>query len=284
MKILLVLAALIVLIGGGLRLLMRGPWSLRAEYERAVAQGLERATAQPVLTKADVAPLPAAVQRYLRLTGAVGHPRVVNFRARMHGRFRSGPDARWMAFTAQQVNTFDQPTRLFYMRASMLGVPVVGLHRYVGPSATMLVKAAGLVTVADARGPEADQAETVTLFNDMCFFAPATLASPSIRWGENDDHTVHATFTNAGHTIAAVLSFDDRGALTDFVSDDRFMSSPDGRTFTRTRWSTPIAAYRAFGPHLLAASGEARWHPAQGEFAYMEFIIDTVDYNVSSGR
>jgi hypothetical protein len=52
------------------------------------------------------------------------------------------------------------------------------LHR--GTSATMTVKAAALVRVVQVSGSEMDQGETVTMFNDMCVLAPATLIDPAI--------------------------------------------------------------------------------------------------------
>ena len=77
----------------------------------------------------------------------VGQPRVRNFRARMHGRIRSSPDARWITLAAEQHNFVDAPARLFYLTGSMLMIPVQGYHRYVGPTATMDIKAAALVPV-----------------------------------------------------------------------------------------------------------------------------------------
>lgn len=275
-------AAAVVLVAVAALLVISRKQSLRAAYAREVARALAPTAPPPALTEADLAPLPPAVQRYLRLSGAVGRPRVVNVRARMHGRIRGGPGARWMAFRAEQVNTCGAPSRLFFMQASLFGVPVAALHRYVGPRATMVVRAASLVTVADARGPEMDQAETVTLFNDMCFLAPASLVDPAIRWGEGDDRSVRATYANGGHTIGAVLRFDEQGELVDFVSDDRFRTSADGKTFTRTRWSTPAAGYRSFGEHRLLAGGAARWHAPEGEFAYIEIQMDDVEYNVAA--
>ena len=94
----------------------------------------------------------------------------------------------------------------------------------------MQVKAAALVPVVDASGPEMDQSETVTLFNDMCLFAPASLVDPAIAWEPIDRTTARAAFSNAGHTIRAELSFNDAGELIDFRSDDRYQVSPDGKS------------------------------------------------------
>jgi hypothetical protein len=54
----------------------------------------------------------------------------------------------------------------------------------------------------------------------------------------------------------------------------------DARGFNRWRFSTPVWEYRAFGAHRLAARGEARWHPPAGEYAYGEFEMLDVTYNV----
>ena len=274
------IANAILLVGVVLGFLSQGPSSFRAEYDRAVERELGRVADTSVITDPDLAHLPVVVQNYLRTAGAVGQPRVQNFRARFRGQIRSGAKARWMTFTADQLNSFDEPSRLFLMEASMFGVPFQALHIYLGPSATMRVKVASLVQVADAKGPEMDRAETVTLLNDMCVLAPGALITPRIRWEEVDSRTVRAFFTNAGHTISAELSFNESCELTNFWSDDRLQSSSDGKAFMRTRWSTPLVDYRAFGPHRVSAHGEARWHPADGEFAYGRFELEEIEYNV----
>lgn len=271
---------LIVLAATAFGFLTQGPMSLRAEYDRDAARGLARSVEERPIADADLAHLPEPVQRYLRAIGVVGLPRVHNFYARMHGRIRSGRDARWMPFSAEQYNFVDEPARLFYMNASMYQVPVHGYHRYVGSSATMRVKAAGLMRVVDAAGEEMNRAETVTMFNDMCVLAPATLIDPAIVWEPVDGRTARAAFTNAGLTIRAELSFNHAGELVDFQSDDRYQTASDGSAVRRMRWSTPIQAHRAFGAVRLASRGEGRWHEPEGEYAYIELTIDEVRYNV----
>jgi hypothetical protein len=276
------IANLIVLTGVVFGFLAHGPFSLRAAYERDVDNALvDRARTNPV-TDADLSHLPPPVQRYLRAAGVIGQPRVRNFRVRMHGRIRNGPADRWMPLSAEQYNFVDRPARFFYLKASMLTIPVQGYHRYGGSSATMIVKAAALVPVVDVAGPEMDQSETVTMFNDMCFIAPATLIDRAIVWEPTDDRTVRARFTNAGHTIRAELSFNEAGELTNFWSDDRYRASADGKSVERLRWSTPLRSYRSFGRIRLASGGEARWHERDREYAYVELALDDVRYNVES--
>jgi len=126
-----------------------------------------------------------------------------------------------------------------------------------------------------------DRSEAVTLFNDMCLLAPGTLLDERIVWEAVDALTVRARFTNGSQTIAATLHFSGDGLLINFVSDDRSRSSPDGKVFTRLRFSTPVRDYRDFGESRLAAHGDARWLLPEGEFTYGEFDLVSVSYNLS---
>ena len=270
----------VVLIGILFGFLEQGPFSLRAAYDRDVRGRLAAVSHPDLLSEADLVHLPSPVQKYLRAAGVVGRPRVRSLRARMHGRIRSGRDAPWMSFASEQYNFLDEPARFFYLNASMWRIPVQGYHRFAGTSASMDVKAAALVHVARASGEGMTQSETVTLFNDMCILAPASLVDRTISWETLDARHVKATFTRGAYTIAATLEFDDSGELRDFVTDDRYQLSADGRSMKRVRWSTPLAEHRSLNGVRLAAAGTGRWHEAEGEYDYVQLTIDAVDYNV----
>ena len=209
---------------------------------------MRRPVTAPVVTDGDLALLPDPVRRYVRATGMVGQPRIQNYRLRFRGRIRSGPDARWMPFVANQHSFTDEPTRLFLMDASMMGAPVQAFHRLIDGHAVMRVKALGAVTVADARGADMDRAEAVTLFNDMCLLAPSTILDPAVTWEPVDARTAKARFRWGSNTISATLLFDEQGLLTNFISDDRSRSSPDAKQFTPQRFSTPVYEYRQLRP------------------------------------
>lgn len=256
--------------------------SLRSRYRHDVAQ-LTRAPSGPPITEADLAPLPGPVQKYLRRVGVVGRPHVHDVRLRWKGQLRNGLHAPWMKITAEQHSEFGpSPTRLFFIEGSMFGLPFDGYHHYIGPHAVMEIRAVGLFPVADGHGPQMDQSETVTVFNDMCVFAPATLVDAKVDWRPVDDRRVDATYRNAGQTIHAELHFDEQGDLVSFASNDRFLSS-DGKTFLNYRWSTPLRDYRDFGGYRIARSGDATWTTPEGDFVYGRFDLEEVRYNVATG-
>jgi hypothetical protein len=274
------LANVVLLAAVAYGFLTQGPWSFRAQFERDVQHGLARPLVATVVTESDIASLPDAMQRYLRATGVVGQPRVQNYHLRFRGRIRGTPDDAWMPFVAEQQSFADEPTRLFFMRARMFGLPIFVFHRLADGHATMRVRIAAAVPIVDASGDEMDRSEAVTLFNDMCLLAPGTLLDNHIAWEAVDAGTVRARFTYGSQTVAATLHFSDDGLITNFVSNDRSRSSPDGKAFTRLRFSTPVRDYRDFGGVRLAAHGEARWSLPEGEFTYGEFELVSVSYNL----
>jgi hypothetical protein len=269
----------VVLAGAVVGFAVDGPRSLAAAYAGDVARRLADPGPTRLITEADLDRLPSLVQSYLRRAGVVGSPLVRNFRATMRGTIRSGVDAPWIPFRAEQYNFLDEPARFFYMTASRLFVPFHGFHRYAGSEATMRVKLAGLLTVAEASGDDMARAETVTMLNDMCLLAPASLVDPRIDWEDIDARTVRAIFANAGHIVRATLMFDAAGDLVDFVSDDRLQMSEHG--VRRLRWSTPVDGYKTFGPFRVVGGGAGLWHDRAGMFPYIRIEIEDVQYNVT---
>ncbi|MEP7089306.1 MAG: DUF6544 family protein [Nocardioidaceae bacterium] len=274
---------LILVLAAGYGFASEGPSSFHAEYLDRVRRALSTVDPSPsVLGESDLIGLPRPLAAYVRGSGAVGRPRVVSFRADFHGRIRSGPDAAWMQFTGQQVNTYGaRPQRTFLMDATRSGLPVSVLHEFVDTTATMRVKLLSLLTVVDASGPEMDRGETVTVFNDLVVMAPGAIVGAPVTWTAIDALHVRGEFTDGDQTVCAVLTFDADHDLVDFVSDDRSRASADGKTFTRQRWSTPLAGHRDDDGRRVLASGEGVWHPGQpeGPFTYLELHLDRVTYN-----
>jgi len=184
-----------------------------------------------------------------------------------------------MAFTAEQHDFIAEPSRFFIMRADKSGMTVDVLHTFRDDSATMRVRLLSAFPLVNASGPELDRAETVTLFNDLCLLAPAALIDTTIRWESLDEGSVRAHYTVGSNTVRAVLSFNEIGELVDFVSEDRFSASPDGRQFVRQPWSTPVRAYRDFGRRRVSTRGQGRWHTAEGEFVYIELELTDLKTN-----
>ena len=258
---------------------------MKKEYRRAVLKALESTKEQKagIVTETDIKHLPEAVQRYLRLTGVIGKEKIINFRAEFSGGIRSGPDEKFMSLRSVQYNFMEDPTRIFHIVAKKMGIPAMGNHIYRDQKAIMLIKILGLFTVSDAKGWQMDQGETVTVFNDMCFMAPASLIDKRIEWKEIDAESISARFTNGGISVTATLFFNLKGELMDFISNDRFETT-DGKSYYNYPWSTPVLSYMDInGYHLPSRAKLIYKHPDE-DFCYGEFRLVSLEYNCRDYR
>lgn len=265
------LAAVLVL-AFGLGLLIWATSLPRAfDTRKAEAMAAPREVAR-VLTEADIAHLPPPVRRYIALTGSIGRPVVTEITLRFDATMFDGPEAPGMTGPVVQYERFDLPRRLFLMTTQMKGLPVAVLHDFNSDQATMRVRLAGLVNVVDVGGPELTRTETVTILNDLCFFAPSRMIDPRMTWAEIDDSRARVAFTLGPNTVSAELVFNAAGELVDFISDDRGALEKDG-TLRILRWTTPMSNYREFGGWRLASEGDAIWHRPEGPFTYGRFRL-----------
>lgn len=256
-----------------------GFWSFENIFNSDVAVRLETSSKieKNFLTEKDIEHLPSPVQKYLRYAGVINKEKVSNVKIVFDVEMREkGKD--WFKATSVQYNFFDEPARLFYMQAKMFGMTVPGYHRYVEAKATMDIRLAGLFPVVKQSGDIMNKTETVTLFNDMCLMAPATLIDKRIKWVPIDSLTTKAIFTNRGISISAILYFNEKGQLINFTSDDRTAISD----MKQYRFSTPITDYKNINGRNVLAFGEVIWHYPDGEFVYGKFKLQSIQYNLSN--
>lgn len=257
-----------------------GTLSFRNKYKTEVATFLNQAAFIPdsLLTETDIHHLPEPVKKYLHYTGAIGKPKVKNFKVEFSGQIRKDDQSEWMPFTSEQHNFIDASARLFFMKATMKHLPLTGFHCFKDGNAFMDIRLLSLFKVQYQAGKEMDIAETVTFFNDMCCMAPATLIDKRIVWFDAGGNKVRAKFTNKGMTISAWLQFNDKGELINFISDDRYAAS-ENNTMKRFRWLTPMKEYKTFDGHKLAGYVEAIYAYPHGDMCYGNFRLTNIVYN-----
>lgn len=251
-------------------------WRFEQQFKGDVKRLLQKkSSASALVTEADLQHLPQPVQRYLRYSGVVGKPVLYNMFVKFNGEMRSrGKD--YFPFTSEQYNFFNEPTRLFFMKGKMFGITVPGYHRYENQKALMNIKLFGLIDIVNIQSAELTKGETVTVLNDMCLMAPASLLCKQVEWEAIDSLKSKVIFTNGAIKVSAVLYFNEKGQLLDFISNDRYETNIN-------QWlpfSTPVSEYKSMNGMNLIAYGEAVWHYTDSAFVYGKFRTDKIEYNV----
>lgn len=252
-----------------------GNWLMKHSFHKDVARYLLQEISTNILSEKDLLHLPEPVTKYITYSGSLNKPISKNFKLAFEGELRSR-NREWMPFTSEQYNFCESPARLFYLNAKMMQLPVTGYHCYKDGIASMKIRLAGIIPIVNKKGNELDIAETVTYFNDLCIYAPSMLADNRIKWEPIDNRSAKAYFTNQQITISAILIFNEKGQLVNFISDDRY----DINEKKRFRFSTPIRDYKMIDGLNVAAYGEAIWHFPEGEFTYGKFRLKQIKYNV----
>jgi len=257
-------------------------WSYYSKYQNDVKTSLQQKQyfKNSQLTEMDIQHLPEPVKKYLRYTGTIGKPKVNNFKIEFKGKIRKNEQSEWMQFTSEQYNFMEIPTRLFFMKAIMKGLPVAGYHRFENGDAFMDIRLLSLLKVQYQDGDQMDKAETVTFFNDMCCMAPATLIDKRISWHETAENMVKATFTNNGITITADLFFNEIGELVNFKSIDRY-NTDAGKILP---WATPLKNYKEVNGYKLARYAEAIYTYPDRDLCYGTFEVSSIKYNCNDNR
>ena len=272
------IANLIILIPVFIAFMGSLPSAFKNIYRMEVENSLQSSDEDDLLEESDLQHLPDPVKKYLRYVGAVGQPKVNNFKLVFDGQMKMKEGSDWVNVRSEQYNFFDSPARFFYVQSELYGVPFDGLHIFKNNIATMQIRLAHLINVVDAKGEEMNQSETVTFFNDLCLFAPAALIDKNIKWMPIDSSKVEAVFTDEKYAIKAQLYFNEKGALVNFISDDRFMSN-DGNDYRKVRWSTPVESYKSIEGRRIPKKASAIWHLPGAEFEYAKFNVEKVAYN-----
>jgi hypothetical protein len=264
--------------------------SLRNKFFKEVAElCLPVATEiQAPITEVDIVSLPESAQRYLRFMGVVGRPRDWSFRMGFSGRFKMSRNAAWKACDVWQYDSGLVVFRIFYMRLRFAGLfPVIGRDTYRDGNGRMVGKLFDRFTVIDGSGPEFDIGELVTYLNDLVLLAPSMLLETAVSWETADVRSFDLALTDHGHTVKARVFIDEQGAPIDFETTDRFCEDAvDRKKLVRTRWTTPMQAYRMVDGRQLPTRGQAVWHPSEGSFPYVEFELDPgkLAFNVRPGE
>lgn len=231
---------------------------------------LARASATSTLVTAeDVASLPPPVRRWLERSGAIGKLRAKTVHLVQRGEMRTSPEGKFMPAQATQVFTIEEPGFVWMVDVTMFGLPVVGRDTYVDGRARMLIKAGGLVTVADGTGEKFDQGTLQRFLGEIIWFPSAALA-PYLAWEPVDEKSARATMSWKGTTASVLFEFDEKGRVARLSAKRWF----NGQTLED--WAIPITEWKTLRGIEVPTRGDATW---KADFSYYRWEIVDVEAN-----
>jgi hypothetical protein len=230
-----------------------------------------------LLTEADIAGLPAPVQRWLRHSQVLGKERPLTVRLKQEGRIRLEAGQGWLPYTAEEYYTTDPPGFVWFADVRMAPLlSVAGRDLYYDGRGSMDIRLLSLVRMVDAKGPALDQGALLRYLNETMWF-PAAAVSPYIAWEGVDARSARATMSYGGVSAWAIFHFDEEGRLTSMVAD-RYSDVGGGQS-ALTPWETPIFEYGEFNGVRMPVVVGATWKQSSGDFDYIRARITAIEYS-----
>lgn len=243
---------------------------VKATFDREVAELLAAEPAgvrKELLTEAELAALPGPVRRFLEASGYAKIPPIGFVHARYQAQMNLG--GLWLPIDCEQYNSVAQSTRLWSGTIKLLPfLWIEGRHLYQNGVAHMWIRL-GPFDLVNIRSADLANADMITFFNDLAFFAPNALVHPGVTWKDEGPRAVTAVFRHAGFTNEARLTFDEDGMLINFLTDTR--GKLEGDRLVSARWATPITGWQVRDGLRVAVEGSALYYEPAGTAPYIRF-------------
>ncbi len=230
-----------------------------------------------ILTPGDIRHLPPIVQQWLHRSGVVGKKQIQRVHLHQTGRMRTTPNGPWMPVRAEQYFSVAKPG--FVWVADVKAAPLVhlsGRDLFEDGKGHMLIKAASLIPVADAKGPETDQGALIRFLAEICWF-PSAATVDYIAWEPVDSLSARATMRYGGTAGSGVFSFTPEGDLRAFDAM-RYYDRQGTATLENWRIENAADSYRAFEGVRIPTRSSVHWLLDSGDFTWFELEVKAVDY------
>jgi len=242
------------------------------EFQSAVSSSSELISAE------SIAHLPEPVQRYFHYCGFVGTP--LSYHAEIiweNSHIRMKPGQRWMKLKTYQHNFVQEPSRLAYMRANMLGfIPFEGRDRYHNGEGHMFGTLGRIIKVFDARDEETAKGAAIVLLAEA-LLVPSYAIQSYIHWEAADALTARARFVHNGIDVGGTFHFNELGEYIRFTTHERPYSSPDGG-YEQQDYTIEVFGYQKQGDIKIAREVSAIWHLPGGDFEYWRGALKEIKF------
>lgn len=177
-----------------------------------------------------------------------------------------------------QYNFVKELNRIAYIDSSMYGIPFEGLDTYDNGLGSMKGVIAKQFTLFHQTGKAMDQSGLVTFLAE-CLLIPNAALQDYVDWEAIDDCHAKATISRYGISVSGVFTFNEKGEMLSFTTDDRGVALIDDGTSKKVRWSIVCDNYKEINGTKKPTFFQAIWHYDDGDLVYFDGKGTITDYN-----
>jgi hypothetical protein len=121
-----------------------------------------------------------------------------------------------------------------------------------------------------------DKASLVTYLSESLII-PNVAIQDLITWEEIDDLRVKATISSYGITVSGIFTFNEKGEMHSFTTDDREYTSGNGK-LEKVKWSIICDNYKETNGIKMPTVLQAIWHFDDGDLMYFNGNNFKIEY------
>jgi len=263
----LITAAVLILILGAV-VFLKMPYSpTKAKFISLTEAKVKGASMiNEVFAEADIAGLPAPVQKYFKYCAYIGTPKMSYMRAALHDVVFVMSDIKTIKIDYEQFNLVKRPERFALISSSIMGVPFEGLDSYDKGRGGMKGSLAKAITLFDQKGDKMDRACLVTWLAE-CLMVPNAALQDFVIWETVDDTHAKAAISWENESVSGIFTFSPKGELLSFRTEDRTAIDMDSKE-TAAGWSAYFCDYKVVGEILQPSYIQSVWHYDDGDCIY----------------
>jgi hypothetical protein len=250
---------------------LTGRWLAARQIRRDVADLFSQAETGPVKTydPAQLADLPAPVQRYFRHVLKPGQPYLRTVRLRHDGQFKTDLKKDWMPITGEEYFLADKPGYIWIGTTAWF----TACDQYVAGRGSLTVRLLGTAPIMKGIGPAYNQGELLRWLAETAWFPTSLLPGGRAVWSPVDDHSATLTLTDKGLTVSCLMLFNDQDELVRCQAQ----RSTDA-THTQP-WVCYLSDYRDWHGLRVPTQGGAAWVIDGEEKQYASFMLRDIEYD-----
>ncbi|MES2377836.1 MAG: DUF6544 family protein [Bacteroidota bacterium] len=251
-------------------------FSLKRQYENATTAELSKV--EPIAeNKNQLAPsLPAAVRNYLKYCGYSENDQFTYCNVKWKSaHLKMAPGKNWSQLFCEQVNFIKWPARIVYMKTKLWGLPLEATDKFQNGHGSMLIKVLKYFNVTNAKGPEMDAAELVTILAEAMLI-PVYFFQPYITWTELNPFAVKGTIKYGDVEASGIFYFNDYCELLRFETNDRYYTH-NGKS-EKFKWTAYAWNYKTFDRLKYPSNFMATWSLPSGDHTYFKGRLEGLYY------
>ncbi len=250
---------------------LAGRWLVNRQTRQDVADLFSQVETGPVKTydPAQLADLPAPVQRYFRYVLTPGQPYLRTVRLRHDGQFKTDLKKDWMPITGEEYFRADTPGYIWVGKTAWF----TARDEYMDGRGSLTVRLLGTVPIQHGSGPAYNQGELLRWLAEAAWFPTSLLPGGRVVWSPIDDHSAMLTLTDHGLTVSCLMRFNEHDELVQCRAERQ-----TDATHMQT-WVCCLFDYRDWHGLRIPTQGGAAYVIDGEEQPYARFVLRDIAYD-----